>query len=91
MFAIRNGFKQGDALLPLLLNFALEYAIRSVQAHQDGLKLNGVQQRLVYAGDVNMLGRSVHSIKENTETLVVASKEIAVEENAGKTKYMVMS
>jgi len=30
-FSVRNGLKQGDALSPMLLNFALEYAIRKVQ------------------------------------------------------------
>ena len=74
MFPIRNVLKQGDALSPLLFNFALEYAIKRVQVNQDGLTLNGTHQLLAYADDVNILGGSVHTVKENAEALVVATK-----------------
>ena len=75
----------------MLLNFALEYAIRRVQVNWDGLKLNGTHQLLVYAADVNILGISIHTRKKNKEALVVPSKVTALEVNADKTKYMVMS
>jgi len=91
MFPISNDFKQGDALWPLLFNFVLEYVIRRNQVNQDGLKLNGKHQLLVYADDVNILGGSVHAVKETAEALVVASKEIGLEVNDDKTKHLVMS
>jgi hypothetical protein len=90
MFLIRNG-KQGDALSPLLFNFVLEYAIKRVQVNRDGLKLNSTHQLLPYADDVNLLGGNAHTVKENAEALLVATKEIGLEVNADKTKYMVMS
>ena len=37
VFPIRNGLKKGDAVLSLLFNFALEYAIRRVLVIQDCL------------------------------------------------------
>jgi len=52
-----------------------------VQVNQDGLKLNGTHQFLAYADDVSILGGSVHTVKEYTEPLVAATKEIGLEVN----------
>jgi len=90
-FPVRNGLKQGDALAPMLFNFALEYAIRRVQVNRDGLKLNGTHQLLAYVDDVNILAGSIHTLKENAEALVAATREIELEVSADKTKYVVMS
>jgi hypothetical protein len=58
-FSVQNGLKQGGTLLPLLFNLALEYAIRSVQQNQEGMKMNGTHQLLAYA-DYSI-------VRENTE------------------------
>jgi hypothetical protein len=46
--------KQGDALSQLLFKFALEFAISNIHANQEGLKLDGTHQLLVYADDANI-------------------------------------
>jgi len=79
-----------NGLSPLVFNRVLEYDIRKFQVNHDGLKSNGTHQLLVYA-DINILGGSVHIIKINTDAFVIASKEIELEVNAVKTKYMVVS
>jgi hypothetical protein len=55
-----------------------------------GLKLNGTHQLLVYADDVNLLGDNIDAIKKNRETLIDASKEVGLEVNTEKTKYMLL-
>ena len=52
---------------------------------------NGTHQLLAYADDVNKLGGSIHTLKENAEALVAAAREIGLEVSADKTKCMVMS
>jgi hypothetical protein len=85
------GLKQGDALSPLLFNYDLEYAIRKVQENQLGLKLDVTHQLLAYTDDVNLLGDNIDTIKENMETWIDASKEVGLEINIEKTKYMLLS
>jgi hypothetical protein len=55
MFPIKNSLKKGDDSSPFLSNFALLYTIKGVRVNQDGLKLNGTNQALVNADDVNIL------------------------------------
>ena len=75
----------------ILVGILFQLYQRLVQVNQDGLKLNGTHQLLAYADDVNILEGSAHTVKENTEALVVTSKEIRLEVNADKTKHMVIS
>jgi hypothetical protein len=50
--------------------------------------LTGTHQLLAYAGDMNLLGDKIDTIKK---TLIDASKEVGLEINIKKTKYMLLS
>ena len=87
-FEIHNGLKQGDALSPLLFNFVLEHAIKSLE-EKEGLQLNGINKLLVYADDVLLLGDNEEILRANTHTLLSNTKKLGLEFNINKTKYMV--
>jgi len=55
------------------------------------LKLNRTHQLLAYTDYANILGVSIRTLKENTEALVAATREIGLEVSADETKYMLMS
>jgi hypothetical protein len=62
-----------------------------VQVKLVRLKLNGTHQLLAYADDVSPLGDNIDTVKKKAETLIDASKEVGLEVNAEKTKYMLLS
>ena len=80
--------KQGDALSPLLLSFALEYAIRKVQETYLGLDINGTHQVLAYVNDINLIGDDIKTIERNADMSLTACNDIGLAVNIGKTKYM---
>ena len=53
--------------------------------------MNGKYQLLVYADDVNMLEENLQTVRENAEIFIKASKDIGLEVNSDKTKYMIRS
>jgi hypothetical protein len=63
VFPIQNGLNQGDALLPLLFNFALEYAVRNFLENEEELELNVTRVFLVYAD--NILGGNMNTVHRN--------------------------
>jgi hypothetical protein len=55
------------------------------------LKLNGSHQPLSYADDDNLVGDNIDTVKKNTEIVIVASKDVGLELNTERTKYVLLS
>jgi hypothetical protein len=76
-----HGLKQGDALSPLLFNLVLENAI-NIQTNQERLIQNGTHHLPVFADD-NLSDESIHTVQNNTEVSLLASKD------AGRQKILI--
>jgi hypothetical protein len=81
---------QGEALTPLLFNFAFGYAIRKVQKNQVGLKLNGTHQLLINADYMNLLADNKDAMKKTTVIYFLLVIKLVKEVNAEKTKYILL-
>jgi len=69
MFPIKNGLMERDVFSPLLFIFVLECAIRRFYVNKESLKLNDTYQFLVSADDVNVLGRSIRTLRKNIRSI----------------------
>jgi hypothetical protein len=69
----------------------LKYAVRRFQENQEGLKFEGTHRLLFYADDVLVVGENIDTVKKVTEALLDGRKEVGLQMNRDKTKYMVRS
>jgi hypothetical protein len=78
------------ALVKSVMNFGFhKNAVRKVQENQVGLRLTGTHQLLDYAEDANLLEDNTDIISKEAGNLIDASKEVGIEVNVEKTKYIV--
>jgi sorting nexin-29 len=90
-FHIRNWLRQGDALACILFNIALENIILQANINQHGnthIFYKSVQI-LAYADDIDIISRSLKSLKDATTTLDKAARMMGLEINQAKTKHMI--
>jgi hypothetical protein len=55
------------------------------------MEVNETLHLLDYADDISILGENIDTVRENTEVLLEARREVGLEVNTEKTKYMVTS
>jgi len=90
IFYVKTGLRQGDALLPVLFNLALENVVRtmSLRLNMDTLTNSTL---VAYVDDIVIMGNTRHEVATRTDDLIKAAKLIGLGVNQDKTKYLVMS
>lgn len=87
-FEVKRGVRQGDPLSTLLFNAALELTIRKSGINRSGTLLNKSHQCLAYADDILLIARSRKKLEEVAGDLFKTAKQIGLQINKSKTKYM---
>jgi hypothetical protein len=65
--------------------------MRKVQENQEGMELNGIHRLMAYTNDINIMSENINIIHININSLSEVSREVSLEVNTEKTKYMVMT
>ncbi|KAI5633654.1 reverse transcriptase (RNA-dependent DNA polymerase) domain-containing protein [Phthorimaea operculella] len=89
-FEVITGLKQGDALSPMLFNLMLEYVVRKVLDHGDGVELNGTHKVIGYADDLALMGRSAADVRAMAGALESEGRKVGLRVNQDKTEYLHM-
>ncbi|KAL4132711.1 hypothetical protein QTP88_009820 [Uroleucon formosanum] len=92
-FLVETGLRQRDALSPTLFNIALESVVREVLDDATVLRIGeGHQITLAaYADDIIIIGETEEDLKRLAEKLISKGKEIGLQVNEKKTKYLIVS
>ncbi|CAK1583346.1 unnamed protein product [Parnassius mnemosyne] len=87
-FRTSDGLRQGDALLCLLFNIALDKCIRDSKTETKGTIYHKFVQILGYADDLDVIGRSLPAMESAYLAPKKSAAEAAFQVNMAKTKYL---
>lgn len=79
--------------MPTLLNIALEPVVRQILGKAEEVKIghNPQLEIIAYTDDVVIIAENQESLKKSTRELIRIAKEIGLNINEEKTKYLILS
>jgi hypothetical protein len=83
-FETRQGLSQGDLLSTLFFNVVLEVIVRQTNLQTTGTIYNKETQLLVFADDIDIVGKS-----QSSAVLEIEAVKVGLKINEQKTKYMI--